>query len=329
MRAIQALWVLVLVSIPLTGCGVGYNRMIFVTKTNVGVDIDSKPPTAQISIGRMEGTFAPVYEGGQMPPLMGSFRFSQSDGAYLGSVFSVGDAAVTIATLFTDDDPPANSSTTQFDSKILLTWKPKYPWFVEQHENNAVRPVVFGTDTSFGIKVAWSGLTAHVPDTFRLGFNRKEIAWAPMYVHFTPNGTVGPSGEIQGTGYAKAPSLLTTVDAAASTAATTLKLEYLQFFATGTAATALSQRQSVRKAMIHRLDPNRDILSRGTYNSDPNADALRTRIRSWLGGRDTPNRQMLRDWLKQDFDIATSEAQWLATAPTPHLQMAIDHFAIP
>ena len=49
------------------GCSALEEHVLFMTKTNVGIDVDSKPPTAEISIARREAVLEPTFEGGQTP----------------------------------------------------------------------------------------------------------------------------------------------------------------------------------------------------------------------------------------------------------------------
>jgi len=58
----------------LQGCVIGYNSTLFVTQSNVGLDVETKPPIFEMSIARREGVIAPAFEGGQTPPVMASFR---------------------------------------------------------------------------------------------------------------------------------------------------------------------------------------------------------------------------------------------------------------
>jgi hypothetical protein len=44
----------------LNGCA-GYDRVLFATKTNIGIDVDSTPPTAEASIARQEIAIQPTY----------------------------------------------------------------------------------------------------------------------------------------------------------------------------------------------------------------------------------------------------------------------------
>ena len=57
------------------GCkGVGTKRVLFYTRSNVGVDISGVPPTFDVTIARKEGVMEPVFEGGQTLPVIASFR---------------------------------------------------------------------------------------------------------------------------------------------------------------------------------------------------------------------------------------------------------------
>ena len=73
---------------------------------------------------------------------------------------------------------------------------------------------------------------------------------------------------------------------------------YLQYFATGDAATLLALQQDVRKAMLVRLDPNQDkygsLFQAGRFEKDDYTDRLRT----WLDA-DPGNENVLRDWMTE------------------------------
>lgn len=87
----------------LAGCGVGYNRTLFVTKTNVGFEASGEPPTLELGISRLEGTVGPQFENGKKLPVLASFKFN-SDlpfSPHIGSTFATGDAATTLAALTT------------------------------------------------------------------------------------------------------------------------------------------------------------------------------------------------------------------------------------
>ena len=258
----------------LTGCATGYNSILFATKSNFGVDVDTQPPAADIGITRFEGTIAPVFEGGQTLPVLSSFR-PEVKGLFAGNVsqtFSTGDAAQAMAVLFGAENPCKDitnipswndcySQRTALSSKLTVTAEPisktGYPL---QKEN--VRPVFFGTSTSVGLSVTWSGMEAVVPEGFHFGYRRKELALAPVSrSDETVNGKT--------TKYVGVPSLIATIDSNYSAGAPQdLKFKWIQYFATGKAATALSLQRDVRIAMLRRLDPQQlPLLFPGDLNA--------------------------------------------------------------
>jgi hypothetical protein len=268
----------------LCGCGIGYNRMLFATKTNVGFEIDSKPPTLQLAINRLEGVFAPQFEGGKKLPVMSSFKFSTKNAfsPSVGSAFATGDAAVVLASLYAAETPvkdwfdrldlisDAGLNGKKVDSSLALNKEPiiKKSWLSwlatlfepGGFQEDDVRPVFFGTDTSLGIKVAWSGMSSYIPDTARLGYARKELAWVPITMEKV---------EASPTKYrVKTSSLLATLDFGMQAPSIDIKqgpsapLDYVQYFASGNAATLLSLQQTVRQAMLTRLDPNASKLAK-------------------------------------------------------------------
>ena len=106
------------------------------------------------------------------------------------------------------------------------------------------------------------------------------------------------------------PSLLATVD-------TTLELrepwksefEYLQYFASGRAATALAFRRAVRGAMLKRLDPEQGkrIREAGavSFNAGVDAEAPRARIQFWIDD-ESP---VVVSGLRETSERLTREAQ--------------------
>jgi len=264
-----------LVPLALAGC-VGSNTALFMTKSNAGLDLDMKPPTAEINISRKEGVVEPSFEGGQTPPVLASFStkigHDKMDSFFFGvdQTFAGGDAALTMAKLYdkpddfagidkengTDEHPKLTNA---FDSKLTLSeppkanakegflgWRKKLFGLAKPGE---VRPFFFGTDTQFGLKVGWNGVGGPYPDTVKVGFNRKELAIAPV--------TINDQNEV------KIPSFLATVDSKAKGAITPgtnslgvkQDVNWLQYFATGQSADYLARQHAVRKAMLDRADP--------------------------------------------------------------------------
>jgi hypothetical protein len=252
----------------LSGC-VGYNHTLFMTKSNAGLDIDTTPPTAEINISRKEGVVAPAFEDGQTPPVMASFGSNIGAGASIGrfffgvdQTFAGGDAAVTMATLYSDPTPkPATAADeavlkTKFDSALKLSKIPNdninsgglKRFLFGLPEPGETRPFIFGTDTQFGLKLGWNGIGGPYPDTLKIGFNRKEFAYAPVTL------TRDSSGNPNKPHLVEMPSFLATVDNDAHGGGDA-SVNWIQYFATGEAANQLARQDTVRAAMLKRADP--------------------------------------------------------------------------
>jgi hypothetical protein len=284
---------LILASMMQAGCAIGYNSVLFTTKSNVGIDVDAKPPTAEVSVARREGVIAPTFEKGQTPPVMASFRIDSKglSGMFtdVSSTFAGGDAAATMSKLYGDPDAAAGQ-----DSTLCLTQKPAPKVLGNEISfpgQGEVEPFVFGTDTSLGLKLAWSGLTAQFPDTIKFGYNRKEFAFAPV---FGSQEACGATGGTTGGQYSvKVPSFMATVDSYVK--AKSLQdsdIGWLQYFATGTAATNLSLRKDVRKVMLERLDPQTSAESE--FGPDKYSEC----IIKWRDTDRGKNNSRLREWMK-------------------------------
>lgn len=260
----------------LSGCVTGYNSVLMATKTNVGVDIQASPPTVDISVGRKEGTIQPVFEGGQTLPVLASVRnkTTTNDGLKLGAgqAFAGGEAAYVMSNLFDDRTPKRGVPFKDGGHKVFLTQKPeirdKRITFVEP---GSVKPMVFATDSAFGLKVSASQFTPALPAAIKFGFTRYEAVFTPvglrpLYAHEQP-------GHPGATWVAEIPPVLATVDYSASVSSGKKKKKgddkdggssnkrfgtetgWVQFFAAGESATQLARQDAVRAAMITRLDP--------------------------------------------------------------------------
>jgi len=289
--------------------------MLFATKTNAGLVVDTKPPEVSVDIGRYEGLLAPTYEAGKTPPVMASFRWDSEKGFlsnYLGSAFTTGDAAVAMSRLYnTKDEEGINSGSPKVWDKTKVNWRdserkfdsgvdlylgpPKMPWFVPKEEPGAVRPVLFVTDTGFGFKASWQNpesAATGMPDYFRLAYQRRELAFAGVtvgpddeYARKAANGEANPGLAVL---VARAPSLLGTVDANVQMGEfLNSGFGYLQYFASGSAATALAMREGVRSAMLHRLDPKQDNAKFRTVDGRPETKEHVKCILGWI--KDAPN----------------------------------------
>lgn len=288
-ETMSRLAVLFLVTL-LGGCGVGYNTALFVTKSNIGIDADTKPPTLELSIARREGVIAPGFEGGQTPPVMASFRAHANPFArfFFGvqSTFAGGDAALALGKKpgqTAADHESVLCLSKELDTKSVLGID------VSVAKPGDVAPFAFATDTTFGLKIAWSGTAGQFPDTIRLGFNRKEFALAPVV------GTDQVKCKVFGTEtdgkYAVwMPPFVAVLDNDVQIGAPAeTGVKWLQYFATGKAATALANQDEIRRVMMERMDP---VAFSGQW--DPGAKC----IDDWLG-QDPARVQELTTWWKE------------------------------
>jgi hypothetical protein len=143
-----------------------------------------------------ENVIGPAIEG-YKPPVVASFRSSITGilgvMANVSSVFAGGDAGATLTEYLYD-----TNSRQVYDSTGCVTKQAEAKFFdydVSPYGPGRASPFIFGTDTSFGLKVRWSGATAQYPDSVKLGYNRKEWAFAPVATR--PASSV--SGTITGT----------------------------------------------------------------------------------------------------------------------------------
>jgi hypothetical protein len=283
-----------LLFLPFLGsCAVGYNTTLFMTKSNIGLDVETKPPTAEISIARREGVIAPGFEGGQTPPVISSFQHRSNvfSRFFFGvqSTFAGGDAAVALA-------QGPGGRRTGHESGLCLSQKPvqqKFLWRdVSIPEKGEVYPFFFATDTTFGLKAAWSGTTGQFPDTLRLGFHRKEFAWAPLF------GTDVAQCKIPGTAQDGSyvvwmPSFLAVLDNDVQVGQPSeTGVKWLQYFATGTSATTWANHDEVRHVMMNRIDP---LVHTATW--DPTDQSV-VCIDNWLS-QDEAHVRELTDWWAQ------------------------------
>ncbi len=199
--------------LALVGCA-SNDHVLFVTKTSIGIDFDSKPGTAAMAYDRVEGYIAPTYANGEVPPVVASIK---SDGAIFSprirQVYATGDAAV----IATGGRSPGRTRPLKGQKGDMM---------------------FFGTTTTTGLKV---GFTTALPDSFIFGFKRKESSYIPV-------ATVG-TGDDAKHAY---PSVLASIDTAGSVATDgqqdATALTNSQFFATGQAARNLAKTPEITSA---------------------------------------------------------------------------------
>lgn len=255
--------------IALSGCA-ETGRILFITKTNVGLDIDNKPPTAEITIARRELAVAPTFQDAtddeKTLPLLASFGLA---GTFLNpeitSRFAGGDAALILAQGPGRPIPQASSS-------LCLRKEPETKsWWEKLFGKDDIRPFYFSTDTAFGLKAAWDGTTGPYPSTVKLGYNRREFAFPPIFTNEKSCPLPGSqAGQADGW-KVTVPSFFASLDNSstitdikewvagekppADTEWTRSGVTHTQFFATGKAASEFANRPEINAAMNKKMYP--------------------------------------------------------------------------
>ena len=186
----------------ISGCA-STDHVLFVTKTSLGIDFDSKPGTAAFAYDRIEGYVAPSYGNGEIPPVVASI---ESDGKVfepkIRQLYATGDAA-----------------------RIAVGGKRQETAELPMEGDGKL--MFFGTTTTVGLKI---GFTTALPDSVTLGYKRKEYSHIPLGEKVSN----GKKAHVY-------PSVLAAIDLSGTArAAETSGLTTLQFFATGEAARLLA-----------------------------------------------------------------------------------------
>ena len=206
------------------------DRVLFVTSSSLGINVDSKPPTASLAYDRTEGFIGPRYDNGGMPEVVAMI---DSDGGLfrpeVRQLYAAGAAATTAV---------GGNAT----GPATLT--------------GGRRLAFFGTSTTTGFKIGF-GEASPIPDSFLFGFRRKEASLIPL-------ATPGQGTEAKDV-YA---SVLGSYDSGMTATGNVdqPKFRMKQFFATGQAAEALARRAEVRGVFTGAArDSLRDTLSPEVY----------------------------------------------------------------
>jgi len=255
-----------------TGCA-GYDRILFVTKTNVGLDIDNKPPTAEITIARRELAITPTFQGAtddeKTLPLLASFGLA---GNFLNpeitSRFAGGEAALVLAQ---GPDRQADLAKLSEQPFLCLSKEPETrSWWEKLFGKDDIRPFYFPTDTAFGLKAAWDGTTGPYPSTLKLGYNRREFAFPPIFTN--EKSCDIPDGLPDKNGWkVTVPSFVASLDNSSTitdikewvtsekpptgTEWTRSGVTHTQFFATGKAASEFVNRPEINAVMNKKMYP--------------------------------------------------------------------------
>lgn len=145
------IWYAFMTLFLICGCATK-DSVLFVTKTSLGVDFDSKPANLSVAYNRDEGYVGPRYDNGAVPPVVAKIK--TDSGIFIAKVrqmYATGNAAIGLSS----DQQPVNNLELKGDKKAMF----------------------FGTSTTTGLKV---GFTGYAPDSFSFGFKRKEFTYIPV-----------------------------------------------------------------------------------------------------------------------------------------------------
>jgi hypothetical protein len=201
------------------------DTVLFVTNSSLGINFDSKPPTANIAYDRTEGFIGPRFPNGGTPPAVASIETGGTIfDPKVRQVYATGHAAV--------------RATKGKDS-------PEGPEALEGDANQK-KLMFFGTETTVGLKVGFG--TNGTPDSLLFGYRRKEASIIPL----------GQETEVKdGKTVTKAvyPSVLASIDM--NTHGRNLPetgLTTKQFFATGQAAVAMATNPNIAAAFAAKAE---------------------------------------------------------------------------
>lgn len=255
----------IIAGLSLSGCA-GEDRILFVTKTNIGLDVDSKPPTAEITIARRELAITPTYKDSigddNTLPLLASFGMT---GGFIDpeitSRFAGGEAAIILgqgpnAIVTSNSSSICLKANEEPDTRPFL----KRIWqYIFGRANGETRAFYFATDTSFGLKLGWDGISGPYPDTLKLGYNRKELAFPPIFVK--KGCSKKPPSPGNDDWEVTVPSFVASLENSSAVKEwSNSGVTHIQFFATGKAASAFVSRPEVNTAMNKTMYPH-DSLS--------------------------------------------------------------------
>ncbi len=240
---INRIFILTIFVILVSGCSsLGKKNVLFVTKTSLGVDIDSKPPTIDVGYDRKEGTVAPVFENGQVLSQMAAFSTKQGlVNQAVGQSFATGNAAE-LMTKYLISNATLTTGDTINISEVLKVHTMK--------RKGEPKRYFFGTDTSFGLKVGLAVENGGIPDSLSLGYKRKEAAFVPLIEKSIS------TDEIE----VALPSLISTAGFENQISSNDSSLLLRQFFATGNAANYLASIPGIRQEVVPKMIPETEEL---------------------------------------------------------------------
>ncbi len=262
----------------LAGCGGDPNRVLFLTRTQIGIDADSKSQSANIGYERYEGYVGPGYENGGVPPVIARLESNLSIiDPKVSQVYATGDAARLVS-----------GRTAKWSEKPL---------------NGQRQIMFFGTGTNFGLKATFS---TEAP-AFGFGYKRQEFSLIPI-------GTEGNQVTAATKTFEKAPQTKRPKPADQSEdiylsvlAAFDLNIAnksfmgtgagVSQFFATGDAAEKLAERADIQRAFTKEAN---SALSIRNVDCEKKPDDASKVIMTWLK-KNEKNKNTLKSIVESEF----------------------------
>ncbi|WP_257325739.1 hypothetical protein [Pseudoalteromonas rhizosphaerae] len=237
------IFILAMSVILASGCSnLGKKNVLFVTKTSLGVDVDSTPPAIDVGYARKEGTVAPVFEDGQVLSQMAAFSTKQGlVNQAAGQSFATGNAAELMTKYLISNATVTTGDTIGMD-EVLKIHTIKRKGEPERY--------FFGTDMSFGLKVGLAVENGGMPDSLSLGYKRKESTFVPLIEKSVSNNEVEVA----------LPSLISTSGFENQISSSDSSLLLRQFFATGNAANYLASIAGIRQEVVPKMIPGTEEL---------------------------------------------------------------------
>lgn len=265
---------LVSVGTLLGGCRVhvGTNHLLFVSKANSGVDVDSMPAEVQLSLfGHSDVVLGPTFERAQNAPVIAGFRRSNDLGdgwPFAGSTVATGPAAMVIAMMVTDTgNPPVPDAYADLGryvemSDVRLSQPPQVDDRNQQmFVQGEAPPTWFSISEGVGIALELHGPSYPLPQSVHAGYRRKEALVVPLSMSLDEQ-----AGENNSNVLIHTPSVLNVTklvrvrdgdDAHRCRChchkrlrPRRVKHKRVQLFATGAAATRLATNERIQNAML-------------------------------------------------------------------------------
>lgn len=253
-RVIYGLFIVIL-----SGCA--SDRALIGTKTNVGIDIDTKPPTADITIGRKEFAVLPTFVNTTSEnalPLATAFKLEGNFfNPKISQHFAGGAAAIDLVGGNSKENNSLTTLCLEDNDKIYSEYK------AQESKKGEPRRFFFFTSTSFGLKASWSGTEGPIPDSFKLGYNRKEFASPPIFVNKGCGATDPDKYSVRMPSfYAKVRNEVKLNQFLNST------INHRQAFATGSAATEIAKRKAIQQVFREDSADDATEIEMGALNKD-------------------------------------------------------------